>query len=1254
MNAPLSRDGQESLEATLARALKEVSLDDKYTLEQGRAYMSGTQALVRLPMLQRERDRRAGLNTAGFVSGYRGSPLGGLDQALWKAQKHLAAHQIVFKPGLNEDLAATAVWGTQQLALTGKSKVDGVFSLWYGKGPGVDRTGDVFKHANAAGTSKHGGVIALAGDDHGAKSSTLPHQSDHIFKACGLPVFYPATVQEYLDLGLHGFAMSRFSGLWVSMKTVTEVVEASSSVIIDPERVKIVLPEDFILPETGLNIRWPDSPLEQEARLFNYKWYAALAYVRSNKLNHTVIDSPQAWFGIVTGGKAYLDTRQALDDLGLDAAACAQIGIRVFKCGVVWPLEAHTVSEFAEGLQEILVVEEKRQILEYALKEELYNWPDDKRPKIYGKFDEKDGRGGEWAMPQGQWLLPALAELSPQLIAKAIAARLLNPGKYGARFELSTDMRARIESRLAIIAAKEKALALPHTTVNRVPTFCSGCPHNTSTHLPEGSRGMAGIGCHYMVTWMPERRTENFTQMGGEGVPWIGQAAFSEDRHVFANLGDGTYFHSGLLAIRASIAAQVNITYKILYNDAVAMTGGQPIDGTLTVPQIIGQLKSEGAQKIVVVTDEPDKYDAVRRTEAATFEGIEIHGREHLDWVQRQVREIAGCTILIYDQTCASEKRRRRKKVVDGVPGFPDPAKRVVINEAVCEGCGDCSVQSSCVSVEPVDTEFGRKRKINQSSCNKDYSCVNGFCPSFVTVEGGQLKKGGSAAKAVSQTAWPTLPEPVLMGLEGSGSAVLSNPTYGILVTGVGGTGVVTIGQILGMAAHLEGKGISVLDMAGLAQKGGAVYSHVQIARSPEHLYSTRIATGEADLMIACDLVVGASNEALSKMRPSVTRAVINSDVAPTSDFLRNRDWTLPDQELKANILDAAGAQDIDFLEASDLAVKLLGDAIYTNPLLMGYAWQKGWLPLRRESIVRAFELNAVSVKSNQEAFEWGRRYAHDASAVKREALPSQVISISRNRVASPEALTGMIESRAEVLVKYQNLDYAARYRKLVDEIRQAELRRIAIGKGLSSLAKTPTTGPASPFALTEAVARNYFKLLAYKDEYEVARLHSDPAFQAKVAEQFEGNYTLRFHLAPPVLSRIDPKTGKPRKISFGAWMMVGFRVLAAMKGLRGTAFDVFGYSQERKQERALIAQYEQCLEQVVKHLDEGNYGVALELAKVPEEVRGYGHVKEPAIKKARSQLTQLLTQIEHPELGSGASTAKIVTLSRPNLSSRK
>ena len=1241
-----------STQDALQRALATVTLDDKYTLERGRAFMSGTQALVRLPMLQRERDRRAGLNTAGFVSGYRGSPLGGLDQALWKAKAHLSRHDIVFQPGLNEDLAATSVWGSQQVTLSPGAKVDGVFGLWYGKGPGVDRCGDVFKHANAAGSSRHGGVIALAGDDHGAKSSTLPHQSDHIFKACGLPVFYPSTVQEYLDLGLHGWAMSRWSGLWVAMKTVTEVVEACASVEIDPDRVRIVLPDDFAMPPEGLNIRWPDAPLVQEARLFDYKWYAALAYVRANRLNRTVIDSPHAWFGIVTGGKAYLDTCQALEDLGLDAQACARIGLRVFKCGVVWPLEAASVREFATGLEEILVVEEKRQILEYALKEELYNWRDDVRPKIYGKFDEKDGRGGEWAMPQGRWLLPAHAELSPALIAKAIAARLLEPGRYGSRFELAPDVRAGIESRLAILAAKERSLAAPHTVVERTPTFCSGCPHNTSTHVPEGSRALAGIGCHYMTTWMPERRTGIFTQMGGEGVPWIGQAPFTAETHVFANLGDGTYFHSGLLAIRASIAAGVNITYKILYNDAVAMTGGQPLDGTLTVPQVVAQLRAEGARRIVVATDEPERYTTVRRL--PELAGVDVFHRDHLDWLQRELRETPGCTILIYDQTCASEKRRRRKKMVDGRPGFPDPARRVVINEQVCEGCGDCSVQSSCVSVEPLETELGRKRRINQSSCNKDYSCLKGFCPSFVTVAGGRLRRpepvGGvrddpgtrpgssGAVKSAAESSGAVtsgavtsgraaddaspLPDPTPVSIRESG-----NRTYGILVTGVGGTGVVTIGQLLGMAAHLEGKGVSVLDMAGLAQKGGAVFSHVQIADDPAHLHATRIATGEADLLLGCDLIVSAGNEALSKMRPEVTRAVINDEVLPTSDFLRNADWQLPAQALKRNILEAAGERDILFIDAQSVALALMGDALYGNPLLLGYAWQQGWVPLSHAALRRAIELNGVSVAANLQAFEWGRRYAHDPAAVRRRAgaAPSapatrpaepgaesqtgsinprpeppamatiQVHRRSSRAAALSDSLQALLDDRSHRLRGYQDGRWAQAYLDFVGRVRDVEQSAV----------------PGSGLRLTDAVARGLFKLMAYKDEYEVARLLTDPAFRTGIARQFEGDWSLRYHLSPPGLARVDPRTGRPRKIEFGPWLTPLLSVLARLKFLRGTPFDPFGHSAERRIERALILRYRALIETVLSGLTADRLELALEIARLPEDIRGFGPVKQ-------------------------------------------
>jgi indolepyruvate ferredoxin oxidoreductase len=1197
-------------------ALRTVSLDDKYELGRGRAFMSGTHALVRLLMLQRERDRRAGLNTAGFVSGYRGSPLGALDHALWQARDPLARHQVVFQPGVNEDLAATAVWGTQQVALSAQARVAGVFAMWYAKGPGVDRSIDVLKHANAAGTARHGGVLVIAGDDHGAKSSTLPHQSDHVFKASGIPLFYPATVQEYLDLGLHGWAMSRWSGLWVAMKTVTEVVESSASVDIDPERVQLILPEDFPYPHEdpyGLNIRWPDTPLAQEARLCQHKWYAALAYVRANRLNYTVWDSQHAWFGIVTAGKAYLDTMQALEDLGLNQAACARLGIRVFKCGVVWPLEASTIREFAMGLDEILVVEEKRQLLEYALKEELYHWRDDVRPQVYGKFDEKDGRGGEWAMPQGRWLLPALGELSPALIAKAIAARLLNPGQYAPKLGggLPAELRAGIEQRLAIIEAKERLLAEPHVTVHRVPTFCAGCPHNLSTHVPEGSRAVGGIGCHYMATFMPERRTETFAQMGGEGVPWIGQAPFSAETHVFANLGDGTYFHSGSMAVRAAVAAKVNITYKILYNDAVAMTGGQPVDGSLSVTKVVAQMQAEGVAQIVVVAEQPERYRA--GLHSIWGPEIQVHERQHLDRVQQQLRAVPGCTVLIYDQTCASEKRRRRKKIVAGQPAYPDPARRTVINPAVCEGCGDCSVQSSCVAVEPLETDWGRKRRINQSACNKDEACIQGFCPSFVTLAGARPRRGRSHG---SETAtWPECPEPDRVRLDSAGHC-----RYGVLVTGVGGTGVVTIGQLLGMAGHLEGLGISVLDMAGLAQKGGAVFSHVQMAAAPDRLYATRIATGEADLIIGADLVVSAGNDALSKMRPGLTRAVINSDVTPTADFLRDADWQAPTEALQRNVRAAAGAREIDFVAATRLAQALLGDALFTNPLLLGYAWQKGWLPVSRQALERAIELNGKAVAANLAGFLWGRRLAQDPEAVRRFAgLEPPVSEHPAPPAHDVQSLADLIERRAQSLTAYQNAAWAARFRAQVERVRLSELERC---------------GTEHAWALTEAVARGLSKLMMYKDEYEVARLHSAPEFRAALAEEFEGPWQMRFHLAPPLLSRKDPNTGVPVKREWGPWMLPVMRGLAHLRGLRGTRWDLFGYTAERRLERGLIRDYDALIDELVAGLTASNYGLAVKLARLPEGIRGYGHVKARHLEEVRALWVTLLAQWRGHQVG--------------------
>lgn len=1176
MNAPLPE--------SIRKALESVTLEDKYALDHGRAFMSGVQALVRLPMLQRQRDAAAGLNTAGFISGYRGSPLGGYDQALWAAKKHLADNHIVFQPGVNEELGATAVWGTQQLDLYPKDKkYDGVFGIWYGKGPGVDRTGDVFKHANMAGTSKHGGVIAIAGDDHVSKSSTAAHQSDHIFKACGLPVFFPSNVQDILDMGLHAFAMSRFAGVWSGMKTIQEVVESSSSVYVDADRVQIILPEDFEMPPGGLHIRWPDAPLEQEARLMDYKWYAALAYVRANKLNHNVIAGPNDRFGIIASGKAYNDTRQALADLGLDDASCTRLGIRLHKVNVVWPLEATITRDFAQGLQEILVVEEKRQVIEYQLKEELYNWRTDVRPTVVGKFDEAEGdsSGGEWSRPNpsDHWLLRAKADLTPAIIAKAIAKRLKKLG-------VDADTTRRMDERIAVIEAKEAALSLADgATGDRTPWFCSGCPHNTSTRVPEGSRAVAGIGCHYMANWM-DRSTSTFTQMGGEGVPWVGQAPFTNEQHIFANLGDGTYFHSGLLAIRQSIAAGVNITYKILYNDAVAMTGGQRVgerpEGH-SVLQIMNSVISEGVKKLVIVTDEPQKYDGV-----ALAPGVTVHHRDELDRIQREFRELKGCTALIYDQTCATEKRRRRKRGT-----MADPDKRVVINELVCEGCGDCSVQSNCLSVEPVETEFGRKRRINQNTCNKDFSCVKGFCPSFVTVEGGQLKKPKKAAKGDLSTLG-AIPEPVLPVAEAA---------WGIVVAGVGGTGVITIGQLLGMAAHLEGKGIVTQDAGGLAQKGGSTWSHIQIANRPDAIHTTKVDTAKADLVIACDAIVGAHKYTQQVMQPGRTFVALNNHGTPSAAFVTNPNWQFPAGSCEAALAQAAGRDNLRSFDAEQVSVQLLGDSIYTNPLLMGYAWQMGRIPLGHAAIMRAIELNGVQVDNNKAAFEWGRRCAHDLASVQALFKAAQVIEIVRK-----PSLDEMLKKRVDFLTGYQDAAYAATYQAFVEKVRAAEA---PLGKGA---------------ALSEAVARYLFKLMAYKDEYEVARLHTDPAFLARIDGMFEGDYKLIHHLAPPLTAKRNDK-GELQKKPFGPWMRTAFGVLAKLKGLRGGAFDVFGKTEERRTERQLIADYRACIEELLQGLNAGNLAQAAEIARIPEEIRGYGHVKERHLAAARAKWNGLMVR---------------------------
>lgn len=1180
MNAPLP--------AAVQNAVSGASLDDKYLQTHGRTYMSGTQALVRLPMMQHQRDKKAGLNTAGFISGYRGSPLGTYDQALQSAQTHLQANQVHFQPGVNEELAATAVWGSQQLDIYPQQKKnDGVFGIWYGKGPGADRSTDAFKHANMAGTARHGGVLAVAGDDHVSKSSTVAHQSDHVFMACGIPVFFPSNVQEILDMGLHAIAMSRYAGLWVGMKTIQEVVESSSSVLVDADRLQIVTPEQQALPEAGLHIRWPDTPLEQEERLMRHKWPAAMAYVRANRLNFNVIEGPNDRFGLMASGKAYNDTRQALEDLGLDEQTCHAVGIRLHKVNVVWPLETELARSFAQGLQEILVVEEKRQIMESQLKEALYDWPDAQRPRVLGKFDDAaDARTAVAAPRSLVSLLRGNADLNPAIVARAMAKRLKKLGVPEAVVQ-------RMDQHLAMLDAKEGDMAVKQAGLeDRSPWFCSGCPHNTSTRVPEGSRALAGIGCHYMSLWM-DRSTTTFSQMGGEGAAWVGQQPFCTDKHVFANLGDGTYFHSGLLAIRQAIAAGVNITYKILYNDAVAMTGGQAIGERAeghTVLQIMGSVLAEGAAKVVIVTDEPSKYQA-----AALAPGVLLEHRDELDRVQRMLRELAGTSVIIYDQTCATEKRRRRKRGT-----MLEPDERVIINPLVCEGCGDCSDQSNCLSVEPLETEWGRKRVINQSTCNKDFSCLKGFCPSFVTVKGGQLKK--PKVQAHERTHWAHLSEPVLPS---------TTQAYRIVVGGVGGTGVITNGQLLGMAAHLEGKAVVVQDAGGLAQKGGATWSYVQVADQLGSIHTSKVDSGRADLVIACDAIVAASHITMNVMLQGRTSVVLNSHATPTAAFVHNPDWTHPAAACEAAIRTAVGTDALLVLDAETIARQVLGDAMYTNALLLGYAWQKGLLPISSASIERAMELNGVQVANNKAAFAWGRQCAHDLAAVLAQLTSKQVIAW----VKKPR-LDELVDQRVQALTAYQDAAYAQQYSASVAQVRELEL-------------------PWGKSSLGEAVARNLYKLMAYKDEYEVARLHSNGALAEQVAAQFEGDVSLHFHLAPPLIAKTNAQ-GELIKRRYGPWVLTAFAGLARFKGLRGGVWDVFGYSAERRQERALVKQYQDLIAHVQAALAAGpdapqglaRYQLALELLCIPEQIRGFGHVKAHKLAQAQTQWTQLLMRL--------------------------
>ncbi|MEM9627728.1 MAG: indolepyruvate ferredoxin oxidoreductase family protein [Pseudomonadota bacterium] len=1149
--------------------LQIVELDDKYTKDDGRIYLTGIQALVRLPMMQRQLDQAAGKNTAGYISGYRGSPLGNLDQQMAIAKRFLDPHHIVAQPGVNEDMAATALWGTQQVNLYGDGAYDGVFGMWYGKGPGVDRTGDVFRHANLAGTAPLGGVLVLMGDDHTCESSTTAHQSEYGLVDAMIPILNPAGVAEILQFGLIGFALSRFSGCWVGIKCVHDTVNTAASIDLARVAPDITLPDRSILPPDGLNIRWPDTPIAQEARLHLLKHDAVKAFVLANQLDRIVYPTPKAKLGVISTGKSYLDLMQALDDLGIDEAMAKKLGLRVLKLGLTFPIASETITSFAKGLKQIVVVEEKRGLIESQVKEILYGVR--AAPSVVGKKDE-----------EGNWLFPSNGALSSNQIAEAIGARLLALGQ-------NDDLKAALNV-LGVRKEAEKAIVSP---VLRTPYFCSGCPHNSSTHVPEGSVARAGIGCHYMAQWM-DRDNIGYTQMGGEGASWIGEAQFSKRKHVFQNIGDGTYYHSGLMAIRAAIAAKINITYKILYNDAVAMTGGQAVDGQLSVPQISRQVAAEGAVAIVVVTDEPEKYPL----SAGFAPGVTVRHRDDLDQVQREMRDIEGTSVLIYDQTCAAEKRRRRKR-----GQMVDPPKRVLINEAVCEGCGDCGLASNCVSILPLETEFGRKRQIDQSSCNKDFSCLKGFCPSFVTIEGGSgsdplLGKQKSAeASELSEVQVPEVAAPPV----GDG--------YGIVVAGVGGTGVVTIGALLGMAAHLEGKGAAVLDMTGLAQKGGPVMSHLRIASSPDAIKTTKIASGGARLLLGCDLMVAGGKSALSTVDPEKGHIVANDNPSITGDFTRNADLTMPADDLRDAIKKTADGRAV-FVEANRLATALLGDAIGTNLFMVGYAFQKGFLPVSAEAIERAIELNRVAIEMNRKAFRLGRLAAHDPDAIQKLATPKGAIT----SMQPASGLDEIVERRIAYLTAYQDAAYAERYRDLVTRVDKAEAEQTPGRRGLA-----------------EAVARYYFKLLAYKDEYEVARLYADGAFKQKLAEQFEAGGKVSVYLAPPLLAKRDPVSGHPRKKAYGPWIFTAFNYLAKLKVLRGTAFDPFGYTAERKTERRLITHYEALIVEILTRLDHDNHALAVEIASLPEQIRGFGHVKERHLAEVDARETALLDALRRP-----------------------
>ena len=1142
----------------MTNMLGSARIDSSYKLEhaatrpQGRIFATGTQALVRMLLMQRLVDRRDGVRSAGFVSGYRGSPLAGVDTELWRAKAELASHEVRFLPGINEDLAATAVAGTQRVGIDPARKVDGVFAMWYGKGPGVDRAGDAIRHGHAAGTSDKGGVLLIVGDDHAATSSSIPNASDLSLIGWGVPIVHPASVDEYVTFGLWGWAASRYSGAWIAFKAISETVESSRSFTAGA-LPSYVVPTDYQLPPGRLGYSTTEF-LTQAIELRMAKRLEALsAFARSNSIDRLEIAAPGADLGIITVGKSHFDVMEALARVAHTSNVLEMQGVRIWRPGLTFPIDRRAFETFARGLKHILVVEEKAALVETQVKDYLFNRPACERPSVVGKSNL-----------DGTPLISPLGQHRPSLLAAPLSAWLAI-----VRPELSFhDKLAQFD--------KPTPLANISDGAKRLPYFCSGCPHSSSTKVPDGSVALAGVGCHYMASWM-DRSTSGLTQMGGEGVDWVGQAAFTDTPHVFQNMGEGTYFHSGHLAIRQAIASGANVTYKILFNDAVAMTGGQPVDGAISVPQIARQMKSEGAVRVAIVTDEPHRY-----RQGDLDSDVEVHDRRDLDLVQRDLRTIKGVTILIYDQTCGAEKRRRRKR-----GKYPDPARRMFINAAVCEGCGDCGKTSNCLSIVPVETELGRKRAIDQASCNKDFSCVEGFCPSFVSVVGGSLRKTGSKTLRDHGREVVALPDPQI-------HTVADRP-HNLLIAGVGGTGIITVGAVVAMAAHLDGREVAELDFTALAQKGGSVICHLRTAPPGIPINQVRIDWQQADAVIISDAIVGCLPDCLGTMRAGATRVLLDTHLGATAEFTRNPDADPHRDALADKICHAAGKDSVVAFDAHSKAREALGDTTGTNMYLVGHAWQQGLIPVSHDAFMRAIELNGVAVEANKNAFNVGRADAVPQSRRK----PSEVVPL-RTAKSSLEAL---VEHRSSLLAEYQDQTYADTYRSFIALCQAEELRPVSMPGDL-------------PFA--HAVARNLYKLMSFKDEYEVARLYTRREFLESLEREFEGDYRLQFHLAPPLLARPRKGQSTPQKLTFGPWMLAAFRLLTRLKVLRGGPFDLFGYMAERRMERQLIVDYRAMIEEILPNLSDRTHATAIELAELPAKIRGFGHIKESSVREAK------------------------------------